>query len=185
MVGKKDHYNEYTKMEIAGIESELKDWFVSRRVEMERALSIKKALDANNFSGLSMANASVPPMHKVIWGDLVSGKPELEDSLSENARVMKADMYLKTFRNATDLDNICRVPGSVYLRCLRDNAKASPTDRSTSCSTSFAAFNVCRNGLKASQEEALEKSLMRQDIADHRAKSLFERRSILLDTISV
>ena len=58
-----------------------------------------------------MNNANVPNTQRVIWGDLVGGKPELEAGLSDNAKAMKADMYLQTFRNATDLDHVCRVPG--------------------------------------------------------------------------
>ena len=54
---------------------------------------------------------------QVIWGDLVHGKPELEDSLSQNAKAMKADMYLSTFKSSTDLDHVCRIPGiAVFLR---------------------------------------------------------------------
>eukprot|EP00392_Amoebophrya_sp_AT5.2_P011041 g11116.t1 len=110
-VKNKDQYDAYTTVEVAGLESELKDWFLSRRVEMERALTVKKALDEKNFTGLSLNNASLPSTQRVIWGDLVCGKPTLDKGLSENARVMKAEMYLKTFKDATDLDHLCRIPG--------------------------------------------------------------------------
>ena len=30
---------------------------------------------------------------QVMWSDLVTGKPELDDSLSNNAKQMKAEMY--------------------------------------------------------------------------------------------
>merc|ERR1719362_391070 len=130
-------------MEITAIEAELKDWFLSRRLNMEGSLGIKKTLDAKSFAGLSMNNASISNTQQVIWGDLVSGKPELESKLSENARVMKAEMYLKAFRNATDLDHVCRVPGSVFLRCLRDHARAGPVDRDAACAVPFAAFSTC------------------------------------------
>ena len=65
-----------------------------------------EALDESNFTGLprsqpcmtrdmkpleprSMANPTVPDAQKVMWSDLVQGKPELEDSLSSNAKQMK------------------------------------------------------------------------------------------------
>ena len=48
---KREHYHEYTNMELAAIEGELKDWFISRRVDMERNLAIKKKLDAANVTG--------------------------------------------------------------------------------------------------------------------------------------
>ena len=63
---------------------------------------------------MSGANADVPAAKKVAWNDLVQGKPELEDSLSANAKAMKADMYTKTFKDATDLDHPCRTDGSTY-----------------------------------------------------------------------
>ena len=44
-------------------------------------------------------NSNLPAVQKVIWGDLVVGKPELEDSLSTNAKVMKADMYWLNEKN--------------------------------------------------------------------------------------
>eukprot|EP00913_Durusdinium_trenchii_P010250 g9611.t1 len=69
---------------------------------MERNMSMKKALDENNFTGLSMANPSIPDAQKVMWSDLVQGKPELEDSLSSNAKQMKVDMYTKMFKDSTE-----------------------------------------------------------------------------------
>mmetsp|Transcript_49558 Transcript_49558/g.119261 ORF Transcript_49558/g.119261 Transcript_49558/m.119261 type:complete len:190 (+) Transcript_49558:76-645(+) len=177
-------YEEYSKKEISFIESELKDWFLSRRFAMERNMSIKKALDENNFTGLSMANADVPDAQKALWSDLVQGKPELDESLSTNAKAMKADMYTKTFKDATDLDHPCRLPGSTYLRCLQDNFKEKGSIRQQKCLPTFTTFDACRKGIMQQQAEALEASLVKQDIADRRAKALFERRSILLDTQS-
>ncbi|CAD7937057.1 unnamed protein product [Amoebophrya sp. A120] len=178
-----DQYDAYTKLELDGLSGELKDWFLSRRIEMERGLSIKKALDEKNFTGLSLNNSALPPTQRVIWGDLVFGKPVLESGLSQSAKVMKAEMYLKTFRDATDMDHLCRIPGSAYLRCLRDTAVSGEASDSK-CTDAFAAFDTCRKGLIARQDEALQKSIMKQDIADHRAKAIFERRSILLDTVT-
>merc|ERR1712087_830863 len=141
----------------------------------------KKALDDNNFTGLSMANASIPDAQKVLWSDLVQGKPELEDSLSSNAKAVKADMYTKTFKDATDLDHPCRVAGSTYLRCVQDNFKDSSKNRQMKCLPNFSTFDACRKGVLQQQASALENSMVKQDIADRRAKALFERRSILLD----
>ena len=72
-------YEEYSKKEVAFIETELKDWFLQRRFGMERNMAMKKSLDDNNFTGLSVANACVPDAKKVAWNDLVQGKPDLED----------------------------------------------------------------------------------------------------------
>merc|ERR1711904_557945 len=90
---------------------------------MERNIALKKAFDDNNFSGLSMANAGVDPAQKVLWSDLVQSKPDLEDSLSTNAKQMKADMYMKMFKDSTDLDHPCRASGVEYLRCVQENHK--------------------------------------------------------------
>merc|ERR1712151_487481 len=177
-----ERYQEYSKKEISFIETELKDWFLQRRFAMERNMAIKKALDENNFMGLSMANADVPDAQKVLWNDLVQGKPELEDSLSSNAKAMKADMYTKTFKDATDLDHPCRVAGSTYLRCVQDNFKDASKTRQMKCLPMFSTFDACRKGVLQQQSTALENSLVKQDIADRRAKALFERRAILFDT---
>lgn len=176
-------YDEYSKKEVEFIEGELKDWFLQRRFAMERNLALKHALDDSNFSGLSQANASVPDAQKVLWSDLVQGRPEIEDSLSSNARQMKAEMYTAMFKDATDMDHPCRVSGSTYLRCLQDNFKESTKSRRTKCLPSFTAFDACRKDTLATQASAVESALVRQDIADRRAKSLFERRSVLLDTL--
>ncbi|CAE8615074.1 unnamed protein product, partial [Polarella glacialis] len=92
------------------------DWFLQRRFAAERNLAVKKTLDDHNFTGLSIANSSVPDAQKVMWSDLVQGKPELEDSLSSNGKQMKTDMYTKMFKDSTDLDHPCRIPGAAYLR---------------------------------------------------------------------
>lgn len=183
-MSQKDHYNEYTKMEISSIDTELKDWFLTRRVNMERNLSIKKALDESNFSGLTHYAPGIPTNEKVLWRDLTQGKPKLEESLSANARKMKADMYLTMFRNATDLDHVCRIPGSAFLRCMKDHAAGAESDVESNCSAAFSAFNVCRKGVIARQDESMRQSALKQDIGDQRAKALFERRNILLDTLA-
>jgi len=58
-MGVTGRYEEYSKKEISFIETELKDWFLQRRFAMERNMAVKKTLDENNFTGLSMANADV------------------------------------------------------------------------------------------------------------------------------
>merc|ERR1719454_227057 len=102
-------YEMYSQKEVNFIDTELKDWFLTRRFAMERNMALKKTLDDNNFTGLSMSNASVPDAQKVLWSDLVQGKPELEDALSTNAKAMKAEMYINTFKDSTDLDHPCRI----------------------------------------------------------------------------
>merc|ERR1711941_184515 len=100
---------------------------------MERNMAVKKILDEANFTGLSIANKDVPDAQKVMWSDLVQGKPELEDELSSNAKGMKADMYTKMFKDATDLDHVCRLPGSEYLRCVQENFKEKSKTRQMKC----------------------------------------------------
>merc|ERR1711972_856342 len=117
-----------------------------------------------------------------LWNDLVQGKPELDDALSTNAKAMKADMYTKTFKDATDLDHPCRIPGSTYLRCLSENFQDPSKARQMKCLPSFSTFDACRKGVLQQQATALENAMIKQDIADRRAKALFERRTILLDT---
>jgi len=177
-------YEQYSKLDLAGIEAELKNWFIQRRFAAERNLAIKKTLDANNFTGLSMNNPNVTPEMRAIWGDLTQGKPEVEESLSKNARIMKSELYLKTFQNATDLDHPCRTSGVAYLRCLGDNALSQENVRDSKCNALFPAFDQCRKEIIERQKTNLERSLTNQDIADRRAKALFERRSIILDTIA-
>merc|ERR1712223_502152 len=117
-----------------------------------------------------------------MWSDLVQGKPELENSLSTNAKAMKAEMYTKMFKDATDLDHPCRVSGSEYLRCVQENFKDKSKARKMKCMSLFKAFDACRSDILQQQAGALENALVRQDIADKRAKSLFDRRSQLLDS---
>merc|ERR1719367_2410323 len=150
-MGVTGRYEEYSKKEIGFLEIELKDWFLSRRFAMERNMALKKALDAGNFTGLSMANAELPAAQKVLWSDLVQGRPELEDSLSTNAKAMKADMYMKTFKDSTDLDHPCRIPGSQYLQCVQGNFKDASKVRQSKCMSMFSAFDACRKGVMQQQ----------------------------------
>merc|ERR1712194_897279 len=177
-------YEEYSKKEIRFLESELKDWFLQRRFAMERNMAIKKSLDDGNFSGLSLANAEVPHAQRALWSDLVQGKPDLEDTLSANAKQMKADMYLNMFKDSTDLDHPCRVPGSQYLQCVQSNFKDASKTRQMKCMNMFSSFDACRKGVQQQQASALDTAMVKQDIADRRAKALFERRSTLLDQLS-
>merc|ERR1711860_25530 len=124
----------------------------------------------------------VPAAQRQVWSDLVQGTPELEDGLSTNAKQMKAELYLKTFKDATDLDHPRRVSGSQYLQCLQNNFKDTSKIRHTKCTAPFGIFDACRKGVLSQQSQALENALIKQDIADRRAKALFGRLSILLDT---
>merc|ERR1711920_888869 len=94
----------------------------------------------------------------------------------------KADMYTKTFKDSTDLDHPCRVSGTTYLRCVSENFKEKSKTRQMKCMADFTSFDACRKGILQQQAQALENALVKQDIADRRAKALFERRAILLDT---
>merc|ERR1712232_916111 len=147
-------------------------------------MAMKKAFDDSNFTGLSMANPDVDASQKVMWSDLVQGKPDLDDSLTTNAKQMKGEMYMKMFKDSTDLDHTCRLPGVNYLRCLQDNFKDPTQTRTMKCTPAFSSFDVCRKGLLAQQASAVESAMIKQDIADRRAKALFERRAILLDTLT-
>ena len=52
----KEKFTAYAQAELAGIEQSLKEWFLTRRFRLERALSIKQTLDENNFTGLAINN---------------------------------------------------------------------------------------------------------------------------------
>ncbi|UKJ89205.1 hypothetical protein MACJ_002453 [Theileria orientalis] len=156
--------------EVANLDSQLKQWFLFRRVQAERSLSIKKLLDDNNFLGLSGNNKNVPVTDQVLWHDIVKGKPELEDELSLNAREMKADKYLDIFRQSCDYDNECRLPGSNYFRCLQDNFKDSSQERNSKCSGFFDVFDKCRKKLQKTQLDLVENALKRQEEQDNKAK---------------
>merc|ERR1711953_274909 len=97
---------------------------------------------------------------------------------------MKVDMYMTMFKDATDYDHPCRVAGSQYLQCVQDGFKDKAATRATKCLPSFSTFDACRKGLLNKQANALDAALAKQDIADRRAKALFERRSILLDNMA-
>jgi len=174
-----EKYQEYARQELAAVEAGLKDWFISRRVMAERNLGIKAQLDAANMTGLSMNNSTVPPEQMSLWNDLVHGTPTLEPGLSLNAKEMKADMYMKIFDESTDMNHDCKVPGSVFLRCM----KTSVTDGGN-CSGAFNVFDACRKSVVMQQAAATEKALMAQDLGDKRAKSMFDRRAVLLQAVS-
>eukprot|EP00439_Symbiodinium_sp_Y106_P042436 s2208_g5.t1 len=93
-------------------------------------------------------------------------------------------MYSKMFKDSTDLDHPCRVAGSTYTRCLQESFKEDSSARKMKCLPSFDAFDACRKGILKQQTQAVENALIKQDIADRRAKALFERRQILLDSLN-
>jgi len=70
-----------------------------------------------------------------------------------------------------------------YLQCLQDNFKELTQGRRMKCLPAFTTFDACRKDMQTKQASAIETALVRQDIADKRAKALFERRSVLLDTL--
>ena len=169
--------SEYTRAEVLGIENALEDWFCERKFRMERAVAIKQILEKNNFSGLSQTSPNISPKESILWNDLVSGRPHIDQELSKDGRVRKADTYVEIFDNATDAEHPCRASGMTFLRCLQDPAKSI----GPSCDGAFKPFDQCRTDMLKAQRANLEASLFKQDSEDRRAKALFERRQKLID----
>ncbi|PFH33209.1 putative myosin heavy chain [Besnoitia besnoiti] len=174
---------ENLQIELQSIERELKDWWTTRKILRDRNIGMFNLFRHHNFVGFSINNAQISDGERVMWTELVNGKPDLEDSLSIDAREMKVDMYTRIFRQAADLENPCRIPGTAYLRCLRDTISETQNVRTSTCLNAFSSFDACRKGLMQQQAAALENSLIRQNLQDIRAKALFERRSVLLDLL--
>lgn len=176
---KKDATNYNIKKEISFLERELKNWFIKRRLNMELNYSLKKLFDDYNFIGLSINN-SVNLKDKMLWYDIVNGKPEVEDHLSMDAKEYKVDTYMNIWNKSTTLDNPCRLVGSTYFKCLKNNYQTTQTEREYKCTHEFINFSNCRKALKAQQANNMKNSLIKQDIEDKNAKAMFERRGILL-----
>jgi hypothetical protein len=174
-----EKFTAYATAELEGIESALKEWFMARRFRMERALGLKKVLDENNFTGLSLNNADVPPRELAMWKDIVVGQPVIEAQLSKDAQARKAELYSSMFDKATDADHPCRPSGMTYLRCLDTHR----VDAGKECLGEFTAFDACRASILTAQKAAIDSRLVQQDVEDKRAKSLFERRQVLLETM--
>ncbi|CDJ57854.1 hypothetical protein, conserved [Eimeria maxima] len=92
-------------------------------------------------------------------------------------------MYMKMFGAAAELENPVCAPGMIYLRCLKENRTETHARRTEICRQKFEAFDAARKALLMQQEDATEKALVEQNIADLRAKSLFERRLHLLSLL--
>ncbi|CXI35345.1 conserved Plasmodium protein, unknown function [Plasmodium berghei] len=170
------------KSEIKSIESELKNWFIKRRLNMELNYSLKKLFDNYNFVGLSI-NRNIDMKDKMMWYDMVNGKPELEDTLSIDAKEYKCDQYMDLWNSSTTVDNPCRLVGSIYFRCLKNNYTLNQKDREHKCIHSFMNFNNCRKALKLQQANNIKNSMIKQNTEDNIAKALFERRSKLLEIV--
>jgi hypothetical protein len=171
---------ESRQAEVKAIESELENWFISRRFRMERAAAIRVLLDKNNFSGLSGSSGTTK--EALLWKEIISGKPALDATLSTDAKLRKADTYMEIFDGATDNEHPCRATGMTFFRCLQTNAKANPS--AVVCDEAFGAFDQCRSQIKSKQSEISASALRRQEAEDLRARSLFERRAKLLSLAS-
>ena len=175
----KEKFTAYAQAELAGIEQSLKEWFLTRRFRLERALAIKKELDENNFTGLSINNSNLSSKDAIMWRDLVIGRPSVEAQLSVDAQTRKVETYMDMFDRATDSEHPCRPSGMTFLRCLDEHR----SEAGKTCTADFDKFDACRAGIIAQQKSAIDSKLVQQDVEDKRAKSLFERRQVLLDTM--
>jgi hypothetical protein len=176
----KSKFRAYAEAELKGIEDSLKEWFLTRRFRLERALAIKEQLDENNFVGLSLNNSHISQKDALMWKDLVVGKPSVEAALSHDAQTRKVETYVEIFDKATDGDHVCRGSGMTFLRCLGHHK----VEASKNCASEFEKFDACRASIIAQQRDAVDNKLVQQDIEDKRAKSLFERRMVLIDTLN-
>eukprot|EP00745_Piridium_sociabile_P027050 TRINITY_DN43479_c0_g1_i1.p1 TRINITY_DN43479_c0_g1~~TRINITY_DN43479_c0_g1_i1.p1 ORF type:complete len:199 (-),score=15.34 TRINITY_DN43479_c0_g1_i1:456-1052(-) len=177
-------HDEYLHQELRVIETELKDWFLSRKVALAKNAGMEETLRENNTVGLRAVAGKMTVTARAIWQDLVMGKPELEPALSVHARELKADMYMRIYKDSTTVEHPCRVPGVEYLRCLQESYRDDEQLRRKRCLKPFTVFSGCRSALHMQQNASIERSLQRQDIADRRAKALFDRRVQLLDRLS-
>ena len=51
------------------------------------------------------------------------------------SNLFRKNRYMKMFKGATDLDNLCRVPGVAYLRCVKGAASKGSTEM---CDNAYA-----------------------------------------------
>ncbi|CAG9480647.1 conserved Plasmodium protein, unknown function [Plasmodium vivax] len=171
------------KGEIAAIEKEIKSWFIKRRLNMELNYSLHNLFTNYNIVGLSI-NKKIDLKEKMLWHDIVNGKPTLEDTLSLDAKEYKADVYRKMWENSTTTDNPCRLVGSIFFRCLKGNYQLTEQEREGTCMHSFLNFTHCRKALKLQQANNIRTALTKQSAEDTQAKALFERRSALLGKLT-
>eukprot|EP00918_Siedleckia_nematoides_P035843 GHVU01077870.1.p1 GENE.GHVU01077870.1~~GHVU01077870.1.p1 ORF type:complete len:201 (-),score=33.71 GHVU01077870.1:13-615(-) len=167
------------RAELHEVEASLKDWFLSRRIAMERNIAMKKLFDRYNLSGLGASlsqSSEVPVPQRVMWDDLVNGEPSLEDKLSPEAREMKADMYMRMFKGASDVSHFCRIPGVDYFKCLQRNFRASHAERTSACFPQFTSFATCRVAVKEEQQAAVRQAEADQDMEDRKAAVSGQRR---------
>jgi hypothetical protein len=82
------------------------------------------------------------------------------------------------FDKATDADHPCRPAGMTFLRCL-DSHRSEEKE----CGSDFVSFDACRASILKTQRDTIDSKMLQQDIEDKRAKALFERRQVLLDTL--
>ncbi|KJP87444.1 hypothetical protein AK88_02876 [Plasmodium fragile] len=171
------------KGEIATIEKEIKSWFIKRRLNMELNYSLYNLFNNYNIVGLSI-NKNIDMKEKMLWHDIVNGKPDLEDTLSMDAKEYKADMYNQMWHNSTTSENPCRLVGSIFFRCLKNNYQLTQNEREGTCMHSFSNFTNCRKALKLQQANNIKTALTKQHAEDTHAKALFQRRSSLLEKLA-
>lgn len=172
-------------LELGSIERQLKDWFLTRRVLMERTTALKRLFTEHNVTGLTgKASTTASARERVLWDDLTQSRPAIEETLSLNARNMKADMYLHMFKTATSLDHPCREPGVSYLMCLKDHTQDDTVKRDSVCNDLFKTFSVCRTSVINQQADSLRSTLAQQQQHDNYAAQLWNRRAELLAQIS-
>ncbi|EUD68093.1 hypothetical protein C922_01705 [Plasmodium inui San Antonio 1] len=171
------------KGEVTALEKEIKNWFIKRRLNMELNYSLHNLFSNYNIVGLSI-NKNIDVKEKMLWHDIVNGKPTLEDTLSLDAKEYKADMYSKIWENSTTTENPCRLVGSIFFRCLKNNYHLMEEEREGTCMHSFVNFTNCRKALKLQQANNIRTALTKQNAEDTHAKALFERRSALLEKLA-
>ncbi|XP_053993178.1 uncharacterized protein LOC128884120 [Hylaeus volcanicus] len=174
---------EHYEHELKSIELRLKNWFLTRRVCMEKASALKNFFSQHNVTVLG-ENAFEKDCSKtdaVMWNDLTQEKPFISCQLSYNAQLMKAEMYMTMFKNSTNITHPCRQSGVSYLQCIKNSLPiTSLDDKQNQCDRLFDTFALCRTQLADLQKKNLDSSLRNQDIEDTMAAELFRKRHELL-----
>jgi hypothetical protein len=159
------------------IDSQLEDWFISRRFKAERAHTLWSLFKENNFLGIhTPAGVSTNNYHTKLWQDITSGRPYLDSELSSDAKLRKADTYVDIFDQSTNSEHSCRPSGMTFFRCLQKESKST----TKKCDTEFEGFSQCRESILAQSRDAYQTELKKIHDQDLQAKQLFELRKQLL-----
>lgn len=134
---------------------DIKDWFLTRRLDVEKQAVLRRLFKSNNVYPVDYATTS-PIQRHILW-----------DRPPFSIKGEAVNEYIEALTTAIDIDHPCREPGLRYFLLLREGVNSD---------TAWEKFEQCRTQCQLNYVAKRRRSIDRLSMIDKEAFKIWKIR---------